>query len=99
MTLGTLFGGGHFPFYRTLWKYGSDILPTRDTTPLRGPVEDTTRQPGWKMLPPPARPLKLHQVGWGSSVHSHFQISPETFNRVKVWALAGPLKDIHRVVL
>ncbi|XP_051951468.1 dihydroxyacetone phosphate acyltransferase isoform X2 [Xyrauchen texanus] len=23
--------------------------------------------------------LKLHQVGWGASVHSHFQISPEMF--------------------
>lgn len=28
-----------------------------------------------------AGPLKFHQVGW-SSVHSHFQISPEMFNRV-----------------
>jgi len=46
-----------------------------------------------------AEPLKLHQVGWGASVHSHFQISPEMFNRVQVWALSGPLKDIHRVVL
>jgi len=45
-----------------------------------------------------AEPLRLHQVGWGASVHSHFQISPEMFNWVQVWALAGPLKDIHRVV-
>ena len=42
--------------------------------------------------------IKLHQVGWGVSVHSHFQISPEVFNQVQVWALAGPLKDIYRVV-
>ncbi|KAI2659882.1 Protein KASH5 [Labeo rohita] len=40
-------------------------------------------------------PLKLHQVGWEASVHSHFQISPET---VQVWALAGPFKKIYRVV-
>ena len=46
-----------------------------------------------------AAPLKLHQVGWEVSVHSHFQISPEMFNRILVWALAWPLKDIHRVVL
>ncbi|KAK3547823.1 hypothetical protein QTP86_031980 [Hemibagrus guttatus] len=49
---------------------------------------------------PCSRPLKLHQVGWGASVHSHFQISPEVvFNRVPVWALAGSLKDMHGVVL
>ena len=46
-----------------------------------------------------AAPLKLHQVGWEASVHSHFQISPEMFNRIQVWTLAGPHKDIHRVVL
>ncbi|KAK3520922.1 hypothetical protein QTP86_009265 [Hemibagrus guttatus] len=45
-----------------------------------------------------AGPLKLHQVGWGASVHSHLQIFPEMFNRVQVWTLAGPLKDNHRVV-
>ena len=28
-------------------------------------------------------PLKLHQVGWKASVHSHFQISPEMFNRIQ----------------
>ena len=44
-------------------------------------------------------PLKLHQIGWEVSVHSHFQISPGMFNWIQVWALAGPLKDIHRVVL
>uniref|UniRef100_A0A8C3AS20 AP complex subunit beta n=1 Tax=Cyclopterus lumpus TaxID=8103 RepID=A0A8C3AS20_CYCLU len=46
----------------------------------------------------PLRQAGFHQVGWGASVHSHFQISPEMFNRVQVRALAGPLKDIHRVV-
>lgn len=30
---------------------------------------------------------------------SHFQVSPEMFNQIPVWALAGPLNDIHRVVL
>ena len=29
---------------------------------------------------------------------SHFQVSPEMFDWVQVRALAGPLKDIHRVV-
>ena len=46
-----------------------------------------------------AAPLKLHQVGREAPVHSHFQMSPEMFNRIQVWALAGPLKDIHRVAL
>ena len=32
------------------------------------------------------------------SLHSYFQVSPEMFNQVQVWALAGPLKDIHRLV-
>ena len=27
------------------------------------------------------------------------QVSPEMFDRVQVWALAGPLKDIQRLVL
>lgn len=36
-------------------------------------------------------PLKLHLVGWEASVHSHFQISQEMFNRTQVWALSGPL--------
>ena len=28
----------------------------------------------------------------------YFQVSPEKFDRVQVWALAGPLKDIKRLV-
>ena len=39
----------------------------------------------------------LCQVGWGLSVDSHFQVSPKIFDWVQVRALAGPLKDIHRV--
>ena len=46
-----------------------------------------------------ADPLKLCQVGWGVFLHSYFQVSPEMFDRVQVWALAGPLKDIQRLVL
>ena len=46
----------------------------------------------------PADPLKRCQVGWGVSLHSYFQVSPEIFNRVQVWALAGPLRDIQRLV-
>uniref|UniRef100_A0A4W5JLU2 Uncharacterized protein n=1 Tax=Hucho hucho TaxID=62062 RepID=A0A4W5JLU2_9TELE len=42
-------------------------------------------------------PLKLCQVGWGVSLHSYFQVSPEMFDRVQVRALAGPLKDIQRL--
>ena len=45
-----------------------------------------------------ADPLKLCQVGWGVSLHSYFQVSPEMFDRVQVRALAGPLKDIQRLV-
>ena len=41
-----------------------------------------------------ADPFKLRQVGWGASLHSYFQVSPEMFDR----ALAGPLKDIQRLV-
>ena len=44
-----------------------------------------------------AYPCKLRQVGWGASVHSHFQLFPQMFNWIQVWALAGPLKDIHRL--
>jgi len=29
---------------------------------------------------------------------AHFQVSPEIFDWVQVQAVAGPLKDIHRVV-
>lgn len=28
-------------------------------------------------------PLKLHVAGWGTAVHSHFQISQEMFNQVQ----------------
>ena len=45
-----------------------------------------------------ADPLKLCQVGWGVSLHSHFHVSPEMFDRVQVRALDGPLEDIHRLV-
>ena len=45
-----------------------------------------------------ADPLKLCQVGWGASLHSYFQVSPEMFNLVQVRALAGPLKDLQRLV-
>ena len=44
-----------------------------------------------------ADPLKLFQIGWGASLHSYFQVSPEMFDRVQVRALAGPLKDIQRL--
>jgi hypothetical protein len=44
-----------------------------------------------------ADPLKLCQVGWGALLH-YFQVSSEIFVRVQVWALAGPFKDIQRLV-
>jgi hypothetical protein len=40
-----------------------------------------------------ADPLKLCQIEWGASLHSYFQISPETLDWVQVQALAGPLKS------
>ena len=43
-----------------------------------------------------ADPLKLCQVGWGASLHSYFQVSPEMFDWVQVRALAEPLKDIQK---
>ena len=43
-------------------------------------------------------PLKLSQVGWGPSLHSYFQVSPDMLDWVQVWALAGPLKDNQRLV-
>ena len=53
----------------------------------------------WVFLPFfSADPLKLCQVVWGPSVGSHFQVSSEMANWVQVRALAGPIKDIHRVV-
>jgi hypothetical protein len=45
-----------------------------------------------------ADPFKLCQVGWGVSLNSYFQVSPGTFDRAQVRALAGPLKDIQRRV-
>ena len=45
-----------------------------------------------------ADPLKLCQVGWEASLHCYFQISPEMLDQVQVRALAGPLKDIQRLV-
>jgi hypothetical protein len=38
------------------------------------------------------------QVGWRASLHNDFMISPEMFNWVQVQALAGPFKDIQRLV-
>ncbi len=35
--------------------------------------------------------------GW-MGADAHFQVSPEIFDWVQHQALAGPLKDIHRVV-
>ena len=32
------------------------------------------------------------------SLHSYFQVTPEMFDWVQVQALAGPLKDIQRLV-
>ena len=32
------------------------------------------------------------------TLHSYFQVSPEMLNRVQDQALAGPLKDIQRLV-
>ena len=43
-----------------------------------------------------AAPFKLCQVGWGALLQSYFQVFPEMFDRVQVWALTGPLKDIQR---
>ena len=43
-------------------------------------------------------PLKLCQVGWGASQHSYFHVSPEMLDQGHVWALAGPLKGIQRLV-
>ena len=45
-----------------------------------------------------ADPLTLCQVGWGASLHSYFQVSPELFVLIHFRALGGPLKDIHRFV-
>ena len=42
--------------------------------------------------------LNLCQIGWGASLHSNFQVSPEMFERVRGRALAGPLKDIRPLV-
>ena len=53
----------------------------------------------WEFLPFfSADPLRLCQVGSGASLQSYFQVSPEMFDQVQVQALAGPLKDIQRLV-
>ena len=45
-----------------------------------------------------ADPFKLCQVGWAVLLHNYFQVSPEMFDRVEILVLAGPLKDIQRLV-
>jgi hypothetical protein len=45
-----------------------------------------------------ADPVKVCQVGWGGLLHSYFRVSPQMFDQVHVRALAGPLKDIQRLV-
>ncbi|XP_055489339.1 metallo-beta-lactamase domain-containing protein 2 isoform X2 [Leucoraja erinacea] len=66
-------------------------------------------QPGWKADTYRVKPvhpsrvldedsLKLCQVGWGASMHSYFQVPPEMFDRVQARPVAGPLKDILRLV-
>jgi hypothetical protein len=45
-----------------------------------------------------ADPLKLCRVWWRVLLHSYIQVSPEMFDRLQVWALAGPLKDIKSLV-
>ena len=39
--------------------------------------------------------LKLCQIRWKVSVNCHFQVTPQMFYAVKVWALAGPLIGSH----
>jgi hypothetical protein len=46
-------------------------------------------------LPQSADPLKLCQVGWGASLQSYCQVSPEMLDWVQVQAMAGPLNDIE----
>ena len=43
--------------------------------------------------------LKLCQVGWGAPVNSNLQVFPQIPNGIQVWALAGPLKDFHVLIL
>ena len=43
--------------------------------------------------------LKLGRVGWGVSVNSNLQVFPQILNGIQVWALAGPLKDFHILVV
>ena len=65
------------------------------------PLLSTLLKHLWQRLQPQVfsvDPLKLCQVGWGVSLHSYFQVFPEMFDRVQVRTLAGPLKDIQRLV-
>lgn len=60
----------------------------------------------WQQLQPPSFWIWCYKLstraapfpsGWRGSVG--VQISPEMFNWIQVWTLAGPFKDIHRDVL
>ena len=42
--------------------------------------------------------LQLCQAGWGASLHRNVQVYPEMFDQLEVLALAGPLKNIQRLV-
>ena len=43
--------------------------------------------------------LKLCFVRWGASVNSNLQVFLQILNGIQDWALAGPLKDFHVLVL
>ena len=77
-----------------IWELFEEALLVPGRTLLAPKVWHTCM---WGILS--ADPLKLCQVGWGGLLHSYFQLSPEMFDRVQVWALAGPLKDVHRLGL
>lgn len=45
-----------------------------------------------------ADPPKLDQMGWGASVNSYLQVSPEISYGIHCWAIAGPLKVIQILI-
>lgn len=54
---------------------------------------------GWMWIIFSADPLRCHQAAAGLLGGSHFQVSPQMFDRVLVRVLPGPLQDVHRFVI
>ena len=64
----------------------------------RGPNERAFPRPLTHAIPHANSDIRGSNTKRSAWLHSYFQASPEMFGRVQVRVLAGPLKDIQRLV-